>query len=56
LLNYGVLSINEVRGLEDRNSIPGGDLNLVQVNQIPLESMSDYASYITGQNTDADVQ
>ena len=56
LLNDGVLSINEVRGLEDRNSIPGGDLNLVQVNQIPLESLSDYASYITGQNTDADVQ
>jgi HK97 family phage portal protein len=56
LLSDGVLSINEVRGLEDRNSIPGGDLNLVQVNQIPLESMTDYAKQITGQNTDGDVQ
>lgn len=56
LLHSGVLSINEIRGLEDRNAIENGDLHLVQVNQIPLEAMRDYAQSITGQEVDGDVQ
>jgi len=56
LLSSGVLSINEVRALEDRNSIPEGNLHLVQVNQLPLESMRDYANSITGEEPNGDVQ
>jgi len=56
LLSDGVLSINEVRELEDRNAVQNGDLHLCQVNQIPLESMLEYAKQITGQNTNGDVQ
>lgn len=56
LLQDGVLSINEVRGLEDRNAIKNGDLHLCQVNQIPLESMREYAQSLTGQAPDGDVQ
>lgn len=56
LLAAGVVSINEIRGLEDRNAIENGDLHLVQVNQIPLEAMRDYAESITGQQVDGDVQ
>ena len=56
LLSDGVLSINEVRALEDRNSIRDGDIHLVQVNQLPLEAMRDYAKSITGEQVDGDVQ
>lgn len=56
LLHSGVLSINEIRSLEDRNAIENGDLHLVQVNQIPLESMRDYAQSITGEEPNGDVQ
>ena len=56
LLHAGVLSINEIRGLEDRNAIENGDLHLVQVNQIPLEAMRDYAKSITGEEVDGNVQ
>ena len=56
LLSDGVLSVNEVRSLEDRNAIENGQLHLVQVNQIPLESMRDYAKSLTGQAPDGDVQ
>lgn len=55
LLASGVLSINEVRGLEDRNKIASGDQHLVQVNQLPLDSMQAYAQSITG-NDNGDVQ
>lgn len=50
LLSDGVLSINEVRALESRNGIESGDIHLVQVNQLPLTSMTDYANSITGKN------
>lgn len=56
LISSGVLSINEVRSLEDRNSIPSGDTHLVQVNQLPLDSMNDYAKSITGEPSNGDVQ
>jgi len=58
LLGDGCLTVNEVRELEDRNAIgPEGDISLVQVNQIPLESMRDYAQSITGSEPDGeDVQ
>jgi HK97 family phage portal protein len=54
LLGDGCLTINEVRGLEGRNSIEGGDQSLVQVNQLPLTSMQAYANSIT--NDDGNVQ
>lgn len=50
LLSDGVLTINEVRGLENRNAIEGGDQALVQVNQLPLTSMEAYAKSITNNN------
>ena len=53
LLGDGVLTINEVRGLENRNAIEGGDQALVQVNQLPLTSMVDYANSITNSNSNA---
>ena len=56
LLTDGVLTINEVRGLEDMNGVESGDLNLVQVNQIPLNSMEAYAQSLTGAEPDGDVQ
>ena len=38
MLNLGVMSINEVRALEDLNGIgPAGDVRLVQLNQTTLE-------------------
>lgn len=46
LIYSGVLSVNEVRELEDRNAVKDGDLNLVQVNQLPLSKMSDYADML----------
>lgn len=52
LLSDGCLTINEVRGLENRNAIEGGDQALVQVNQLPLTSMEAYANSITGKNGD----
>lgn len=52
LLSDGVLTINEVRGLENRNAIEGGDQALVQVNQLPLTSMEAYANSITNNNGD----
>lgn len=52
LLSDGVLTINEVRGLENRNAIEGGDQALVQVNQLPLTSMEAYANSITSNNGD----
>lgn len=51
LLSSGVFSINEVRAMEDKNKVDQGDQHLVQVNQIPLDSMAAYAASITGVNT-----
>jgi len=36
--------------------VESGDLNLVQVNQIPLNSMEAYAQSLTGAEPDGDVQ
>lgn len=38
MLDRGVLSINEVRELEDLDPIPGGDIHLVQLNMTTLEN------------------
>ncbi|QDU62160.1 Phage portal protein [Planctomycetes bacterium Pan216] len=37
LMQIGVLSVNEVRRLEDMNPVPGGDLRLVPLNMTTLE-------------------
>lgn len=55
LLMSGVFSVNEVRAMEDKNKVPEGDQHLVQINQIPLDSMQSYAQSITNshnQNSD----
>jgi HK97 family phage portal protein len=37
MLNNGVMSINEVRALEDMNPIENGDIHFVPMNMLPLE-------------------
>jgi HK97 family phage portal protein len=51
LIAKGVLSINEVRSLENMNPVEGGDARLVQVNQIPLEHMDEYGKKISAEGT-----
>mgnify|MGYP003131978132 CR=1 FL=1 len=47
LLASGVFSINEVRAKEGLSPVDGGDNHHIQINQIPLSSMNDYAANIT---------
>ena len=47
LLDTGVFSINEVRGKEGMGPVVGGDNHHVQINQIPISSMEDYAKQFT---------
>lgn len=39
MVGSGVMSINEVRGMEDLNPIAGGDQHMVPVNMMPLRRM-----------------
>lgn len=50
LLASGVFSINEVRAKEGLSPTDGGDNHHIQINQIPLSSMDDYAGNVTGSN------
>jgi len=47
LLSDGVLSINEVRSREGLSPVDGGDNHHIQLNQIPLASMDNYADKVT---------
>jgi len=47
LLASGVFSINEVRAKEGLSPTEGGDNHHIQINQIPLSSMDDYANKVT---------
>lgn len=47
MTKIGVFNINECRGLEDMNPIEGGDVNLVQINQIPLSDIEAYGDKIS---------
>ena len=47
MLQSGVMSINEVRAEEDKNPIPGGNVHLVQVNQIALDKIQDYSEAVS---------
>lgn len=52
LLSDGVLSINEVRTREGLAPVSGGDEHHIQLNQVPLSKMADYAAQITsGEST-----
>lgn len=51
MLNRGVFSINEVRGKEDMNPVPGGDKRFVPVNSMPLEDAGQQNN--NNNNTDA---
>ena len=47
-LQHGFMSVNEVRQMEDLNGIGEvGDVHLIQVNQIPLESAQSYGDKLT---------
>ena len=48
MLTDGVFTINEVRRQEDYNTIgAAGDVHLVQVNQMDLNSMQEYSVKIS---------
>jgi phage portal protein BeeE len=47
LVKSGIISINEARRMEDMNSVENGDLNMVQVNQVSLQSFGDYSAKIS---------
>ena len=52
-IQHGFMSVNEVRKMEDFNGIgESGDIHLVQVNQIPLESAKAYGEKITAATGD----
>lgn len=51
MLSDGVWSINEVRKKEGYPAIEGGDNHHVQINQIPVTSMDDYAKSIISSNS-----
>ena len=52
-LTSGWMSINEVRAKEDLNPIgESGDLHLVQVNQLPVNSIEGYAANLSNQQPD----
>lgn len=46
MLQDGVLSINEVRNREGWAAVDGGDEHHIQLNQIPLSAMADYADSV----------
>jgi len=50
LLSDGVLSINEVRSREGLAAVQGGDNHHIQLNQIPLSAMSDYAASVVSKS------
>ena len=41
MMEYGVYSINEVRALDEKNPIAGGDERLIQVNRTPLSRVNE---------------
>ena len=44
MINTGVMSINEVRALEDLNKIEDGDTHFMQMNMTTIENIGNYAS------------
>ena len=46
MLNDGVYSINEVRSKEGLSPVTGGDEHHIQLNQIPLSKMDEYAEQV----------
>ena len=56
MIQAGVLSINEVRAEEEKNPIPGGDIHLVQINQIALDKVEAYSDSISNNNTNGGLE
>jgi HK97 family phage portal protein len=50
MTDIGVYSINEVRELEDKNAIEGGDEHYVQLNKIPIDKITTYYDTDNNQN------
>lgn len=48
MVRLGAMSINEVRAKEDMNPTAGGDIHMVQVNQIALSAFNEYSEKIAG--------
>lgn len=42
MTDIGAMSINDVRKLEDKNAIEGGDAHYVQLNRIPISKIENY--------------
>ena len=40
--NIGLLSVNDICDLENMNHVPGGDIRLAPLNNVPLEKFSEY--------------
>jgi len=47
MLQSGVMSINEVRSIEQMNPVDGGDTHTVQINQIALDRLSEYSDKVS---------
>ena len=51
MIKAGVMTINEVREAENLNPVDnGGDVHLVQVNQIALDKIEDYSAKVSAQD------
>jgi len=48
MINTGIMSINEVRALEDLNAIPDGDKHLTQMNMTTIQKIGTDADENTG--------
>ena len=47
MLQSGVMSINEVRSIEQMNPVDGGDTHTVQINQIALDRLGEYSDKVS---------
>lgn len=53
MLNYGVFSINEIRGFEELNPVEGGNVHLVPMNFVPLQDAGKKQKGTTGNQQNA---
>ena len=47
MLSSGVVSINEVRRMQNMNPVEGGDTHTVQINQIALDRLGEYSDKVS---------
>lgn len=49
-IQFGWLSINDVRAMENMNPIEGGDIHLAPLNMVPVDKLDDYGEALIGGN------